>query len=57
MFGASRTASAVAMLLLNAIRLVSGRRLQLRMFDGEAEARSWLLAQRERRKNGQPVDV
>lgn len=56
-FGASRTASAVAMLLLNAIRLVSGRRLQLRMFDGEAEARSWLLAQRERRKNGQPVDV
>lgn len=56
-FGASRTASAVGMLLLNAIRLLSGRRIQIRMFDAETDARIWLAAQRERRKNGQPLDL
>ena len=56
-YGASRTASAVGMLLVNAIRLLSGRQIQLRMFDKSQEAQDWLMSQRERRQHNQPFDL
>ena len=56
-YGASRTASAVGMLLVNAIRLLSGRQIQLRMFDKSQEAQDWLMSQRERRQQNQPFDL
>ena len=56
-YGASRTASAVGMLLVNAIRLLSGRQIQLRMFEQSKEAQDWLMAQRERRNRQQPFEL
>ena len=53
-FGASRTASAVGTLLLNAIRLVSGRQLQLKMFDERSDAEAWLQERREHHRKGLP---
>jgi len=45
------------MLLVNAIRLLSGRQIQLRMFEQSKEAQDWLMAQRERRKRQQPFEL
>ncbi len=56
-FGASRTASAVGTLLLNAIRLMSGRQLQLKMFDERADAEAWLQQRRERHQKGLPIET
>lgn len=56
-FGASRTASAVGMLLLNAIRLLSGRQIQLKMFDEQTSAEAWLREQRVRLKQGLPIST
>jgi hypothetical protein len=56
-FGASRAASAVGTLLINALRLLTGRVIQLKMFAQSGEALSWLHAQRDRRRVGLPFEL